>query len=504
MPKKNEMDKLYDEEAHTFFQLLLDTSYGKRECDYEPYPTDFTLELKKAVPLEDILMDTLAKPKGIYFSYLAEALKAAGLPARFESILPGSPTSKDMDKWVAQRMIKDGIPYEKICDCIMYSPNVANEDFSVRAQLAGAIVFGYVNALYMTPGIVDAKPLHSLDRIMAQPTDLYNSFMKAVLDRKPEMSFREAEEKAIKLMKRNQISKDVVEEVLASASFVWAKPKPYVDEPDMDYYERLAEIEQSRKEFIHEAWNKDDSAASARHDESLFADMQKSIREMTETYQQTDMVKYWNKTIEIMDWTLRKYDELELAKKTMKIWMIGVQKAVKDLGMENEKEVLTVLSDMAKLGKAFDAKTADFKEVMESVRHLEHFSQKIIAFADNRNRSNPLLAEIDIQHAEPLEKIAQGNDVLEGKPSKETARKLYASAVRAVLKEHFTRDAKQTEIAAAKYLLDHNILSCCVEAAMESSMYHNFKNKPPSERKKIVQGIMESAENMKSPPRYEK
>lgn len=495
---KKKIEALYIEERQTLFKLMLNIAFQKRENDFPAYPTDFTQEMAKAATVEDVLMDAFSDEKTIYFAYLVEEMKKAGMPLKFDSILPNTQQSKEMDRCVSQRMLKDGLPYEKICDCMSYSPNAAAEEFAVRLQMGGCITMNSVCPIYSMPEIRHAQPLLALDPSIAKPEDLYNSFLKAVLDRKPEMSHQEADEKALKLMKRNRISKDVAEKALAT-SLVLGKPTKFTNESDTDYYQRLSERNRMRQEFVFHAWNKDETAEAVRHDESLYNDMQKSIRNMTATYRQTDMVNYWNRTIEIMDYTLRKYDALDLAKKTLQIWAVGINKAVRDLGMEKDAHAIETVKKVQELQKNISEKAADFKNIMDSLKSIEHFSQVILQYAGERNRSNPLLQQIDIQHAEPFEKVAEEPDVLNGQPKKETARRLYASAVRAVLKERFIHDPTETETAAAKHMLDQGILSCCVEAALAESTLHDFKNKSPEQKQEIIQGILTAAEERSSP-----
>jgi len=215
------------------------------------------------------------------------------------------------------------------------------------------------------------------------------------------------------------------------------------------------------------------------------------------------MVNYWSKTIDIMDYTLRKYDELNLAKKTFKLWGIAISKAILDLGMEKDRHAIETMQNVQRIQKQFEEKSDNFQNVMDSLKSIEHFSLKLMQYADERNRSNPLLSQIDIQHAEPFEQVAQEKEVLTGKPEKAAARKLYASAVRAVLKEHFIRDPIETEVAAVRYMKDHNVMSDWIEAAIGESTYHNFHNKPPAEKANEVQKILQAADKMGNPQKDE-
>jgi len=470
-----------------------------REGQFPDYPTDFTKEIQEAQPKADTLMDISADQKQIYFSYLREAMEKHHLPLEFDSILPESEELREMNREVSQAMLHDGLPYQKICECMMYSPSTSLVENEVQQRFMMGVLLASTNVcpIYVLPEVRQAKPLLALDPVMSEPSELYDSFLKAALDRHPSMCLQEADENAIQLMKKNRISRDIVEEAM-KASMAWIKPSRAADESETEYFQRIADYERERKEFVFHAWNKDGKELSVQHDEDLYTSMQSHLKDVTAKKQQMDMVNYWSKTIEIMDYTLRKYDELNLAKKTLKLWVIAISKAVKDLGMEKDHQAIETMQNIQRVQKQFDEKTENFKSIMDSLKSIEHFSSRLMQYADERNRSNPLLSQIDIQHAEPFEQVAQEKEILTGRPEKKTARRLYASAVRAVLKEHFIRDPVETEVAAARYMKDHNVMSDWIEAAVGESTYHDFKNKSPAEKTSEIQGILEAADRMGS------
>ena len=56
----------------------------------------------------------------------------------------------------------------------------------------------------------------------------------------------------------------------------------------------------------------------------------------------------------------------------------------------------------------------------------------------------------------------------------------------------------ETEVAAARHMKDHNVMSDWIEAAIGESTYHDFKNKSPAEKASEIQGILEAADRMGS------
>ena len=493
--EKNSLQERYEEPLQAIIRNYFNIPV--QEGQFPEYPTNFTKEIQEAQPKEDLLTDIMANQKTIYFSYLRDAMEKKGLPLEFDSILPESEVLKTMDRAVSQAMFRDGLPYLKVCECMMYSPTTSLMENEVQQRFMMGVLMTSTNVcpIYVLPEVQQAKPLLAIDPVLAEPSELYDSFLKAALDRKPEMRLQEADEKAIQLMKKNHISRDVVEKAM-EASMAWIRPSQTVEESEAEYLQRVTDFEHEKKEFVFNAWNKDGKELSVKHDEDLYTSMQSNLKDVTARKQQMDMVNYWSKTIDIMDYTLRKYDELNLAKKTLKLWTIAISKAVKDLGMEKDAQAIETMQNISRIQKQFDEKADNFKEVMNSLKSIEHFSMKLMQHAEERNRSNPLLSQIDIQHAEPFEQVAQEKEVLTGRPEKETARRLYASAVREVLKENFIRDPVETEVAAAKYMKDHSVMTDWIEAALGESTYHNFKNKPPAEKAAEIQEILQASDRL--------
>lgn len=491
--QKDAIKKRYEEPLQAIIQNYFNIPI--QEGQFPEYPTDFTKEIQEAEPREDILMNISANQKQIYFSYLRDAMERQHLPMEFDSILPESEALKDMNREVSQTMFRDGLPYLRVCECMMYSPttSLVENDAQQRFMMGVLLASSNVCPIYVLPEVRQAKPLLALDPISSEPSELYDSFLKAALDCKPSMRLQEADEKAIQLMKKNRISRDVVEKAMET-SLAWIKPSRTTEESDEEYVQRFTDYEQARKEFVFDAWNKDGKELSAKHDEELYASMQSNLKNVTARKQQMDMVNYWSKTIDIMDYTLRKFDELNLAKKTFKLWGIAINKAIQDLGMEKDSRAIETMQNVQRIQKQFEEKSDNFQNVMDSLKSIEHFSSRLMEYADERNRSNPLLTQIDIQHAEPFEQVAQGKEVLTGKPEKTAARRLYASAVRAVLKENFIRDPVETEVAAVRYMKDHNVMSDWIEAAIGESTYRNFHNKPPTEKAEEIQKILQAAD----------
>lgn len=491
--QKDALKKRYEEPMQAIIQNYFNTPVT--EGQFPEYSTDFTKDIQEASPKDEILMDISADQKQIYFAYLRDAMEHHHLPLEFDSILPESEAVKEMDREVCQAMFHDGLPYLKVCECMMYSPttsvmeNEAQQRFMMGVLLTGANVC----PVYALPEVQQAKPLLALDPVLSEPNDIYNSFLKAALDRNPAMRLQEADETVIQLMKKNRISKDVVEKAMQS-SMAWVKSSQAEGESDTEYFQRVADNGWALKEFVFDTWNKDGKELSVKHDEELYASMQSNLKNVTARKRQMDMVNYWSETINIMDYTLHKYDELDLARKTFQLWGIAINKAIQDLGMEKDSHAIETMRKVQELQKQFAEKSKSFQNVMDSLKSIELFSIRLMQYADDRNRSNPLMSQIDIQHAEPFEQVAQEKAVLTGQPEKETARRLYASAIRAVLKENFIRDPMETEVEAVRFMKAHNVMSDWIEAAIGESTYHNFHNKPPAEKAKKIQEIMQAAE----------
>jgi len=211
------------------------------------------------------------------------------LPLEFDFILPESEALKDMDREVSQAMSRDGLPYLRICECMMYSPTTSlmENDAQQRFMMGVLLTSSNVCPIYVLPEVRQAKPLLALDSSLSEPSELYNSFLKAALDRKPSMELQEADENVIQLMKKNHISREIVEKAM-EASMAWIKPSRGAEETGAEYVQRFTEFEQARKEFIFDAWNKDGKELSVKHDEELYASMQSNLKDVTARKQQMD------------------------------------------------------------------------------------------------------------------------------------------------------------------------------------------------------------------------
>ncbi len=172
--------------------------------------------VRNAALIEEIVLDCTASEREIYFAHLRQiAEQEPEIYRRLQIYEKEEPkpsrqdraTMNRIDAKIMRRLYRQHMEYSQIMRCISYSPAYKTLSAEFRWILASTRVAREINPILLSPDLVSAEPIYRIDRktIRDEPDKAYCSYLKAVLEQKPSMDLKEADEKIAEALRRMHI-----------------------------------------------------------------------------------------------------------------------------------------------------------------------------------------------------------------------------------------------------------------------------------------------------------
>ena len=410
----------------------------------KPMPKDFQKALAEAQPVNKILLTGQADSQDVYLSFFAQVQN------NYPELILTDPDHIDrIDRQIIHDLHDKRYPYECIIQCLASSPAIPNStESTMRMAMAAKKVTEYLNPILSLPQVDRAETLQQcLSRKTHSQSDLYNSALKTVLDRKPTISITEADILTAKVLLHNDQHEEYVKECLeyspeiqnqrthADACEEMAdKVKAY---QDVTTYKDEILLKARTAELPVDANNIDNLSAhpieaSKRSDEEVYQQMRQELFQLRDSEKMQNVMQYWKDVMNVIQESIIQSQKAQTMLKVISTWSKGINQAADDFDLQKSPELIKIQKQVDEVLKAITTKQAEdekeWRSIYRMIEQMENLSNLMFSKTLQAIQKNPLLKEPIVHQAKPWETVLATDKKL---PSD-----LYAAALRKTVLEN--------------------------------------------------------------------
>jgi hypothetical protein len=392
---------------------------------FQTFMADPWEAVQKAEPIEDILLNINASDQDIYYSFLKNVMKTNPMEdLQDEKRLMQLDFKVVMDLWKAQ------MDYARIMKCMTYSPMSSEMDLEIRYLGAAITVMAKVNPILTLPEVDSAKPIIQLDAVQSDDRQIYMSYLKAILTKKPDMELCKADKEIIALMKKNSVPSDRIKKCFEhSMQF----PLPEQMGNDKEYFLAVDTVIKQRTAFFEQAYEEAGRPTMApeekvQTDDEIYQEMKNKLRSLKPIHDKEDILSYWSTILNTMRDTLLQLNQAQNTCKVLTLWSIGIEKASKEFDVALNPEVKAIKQRLEEIMQQAQLQEKEWTDIYQIMEKVELFSDQLLQTTAQKQEQNPLFKIPEVQHAAPLQQVLQDRN--------STPDKVYFAALREVAQKH--------------------------------------------------------------------
>ena len=326
--------------------------------------------------------------------------------------------------------------------------------------------------IFVTEGEIDALSIESVGGCACAlgSTGMVNAFLKGVERHRPKLPLLIALDRdAAGCMAKNKLIKGLEVLGITYACVNISGEHKDANEALIANREVFATAVQEAEEMATEL------TENQPERESLVHDMNQTLRDMKK--QSLGLSEFWEKAIQTIKDTMLEMQEAVTACNILRVWAAGLQRAVREFGLEENPAVADIRRETEEL-LARKNMDEEWVKIFDLINRIDHQTAHFLQSMQEMPHENSLLAIPSIREAEPLR----------GKPQADTPAKLYLSAVKRIVLEDDGVSRNTAMVRAVNLLERAHVKETVICQGLMASP--RLQNRTEAERREVVEKWM--------------